>query len=109
MALGPPAFAQDGEPGEDFGHLHTELCFPHNATVSGEMTLDVTSIMHHNPGDFFRLVIQIWAEDWEPVPSFCGEGAAVAAFGRVRGRAAAVSHVHRPRARVAVRLAPRGH
>ncbi len=74
----PGEVGQDGQPGEDFGHLHTELCFPHKATISGEMTLEVTSIMHHNPGDFYKLVIQIWAEGWKPDPLLCGEGSAVA-------------------------------
>ncbi len=74
----PGQVGQDGQPGEEFGHLHTELCFPHKATISGEMTLDVSSIMHHNPGDFYKLVIQIWAEGWSPSPQVCGEGAAVA-------------------------------
>ena len=74
----PGEVGQDGLPGDDFGHLHTELCFPHGATISGEMTLEVTSIMHHNPGDFYKLVIQIWAEGWQPDPLLCGEGSAVA-------------------------------
>ena len=74
----PGQVGQDGQPGEDFGHLHTELCFPHKATLSGEMTLDVTSVMHDNPGDFYKLVIQLWAEGWSPSPQICGEGAAVA-------------------------------
>jgi hypothetical protein len=42
------------------------------------MTLNVNSIMHHNPGDFYKIVIQIWQEDWSPDPQICGEGAAVA-------------------------------
>ena len=74
----PGQFGEDGLPGEEFGHLHTELCFPHKSTITGEMTLDVTSIMHHNPGDFYKLVIQIWASGWEPDPLICGEGSAVA-------------------------------
>ena len=42
------------------------------------MTLNVTSIMHHNPGDFYKLVVQILAEGWTPDPNSCGEGSAVA-------------------------------
>ena len=71
-------YGQDGQPGEDFGHPHTELCFPHKATISGEMTLDVTSIMHNNPGDFFKVIIQIWAEGLPDLSGECGEGSAVA-------------------------------
>ena len=74
----PGQVGEDGEPGEDFGHLHTELCFPHKETITGEMTLDVISIMHHNPGDFNKVVIQIWAENQPDFTGVCGEGSAVA-------------------------------
>ena len=74
----PGEVGQDGQPGENFGHLHTELCFPHKATISGEMSLEVTSIMHQNPGDFYKLVIQIWASGLPDLSSMCGEGSAVA-------------------------------
>jgi hypothetical protein len=74
----PGEVGDDGLPGEDFGHLHTELCFPHKATISGEMTLDITSIMHHNPGEFYKLIVQIWAEGLPDLSGVCGEGSAVA-------------------------------
>ena len=74
----PGEVGQDGQPGEDFGHLHTEMCFPHKATISGEMTLNVNSIMHNNPGDFYKLIIQIWAEGLPDLSGVCGEGSAVA-------------------------------
>jgi PKD repeat protein len=73
----PGEVGEDGLPGLDFGHLHTELCFPHKATITGEMTLDVTSIMHDNPGDFYQLVVQIWQDGWSPDPLLCGIGSAV--------------------------------
>ncbi len=83
----PGEVGEDGQPGEDFGHLHTELCFPHATTVTGEMSLEVTSIMHHNPGDFNKVVIQLWQSglndmtpesDTSDFPVACGEGSAIA-------------------------------
>ena len=59
----PGDFGQDGQPGEDFGHFHTELCFPHKTTISDEMTMDVSSIMHHNPGDSYNIVVQLWQSE----------------------------------------------
>ena len=82
----PGEVGQDDEPGEGFGHLHTELCFPHKATITGEMTLNVTSIMHDNPGDFYKVVIQLWQSglsdmtpesDLSATPTACGEGSAI--------------------------------
>ena len=82
----PGEVGQDGLPGEDFGHLHTELCFPHKATISDEMTLEVTSILHDNPGEFYKLVIQLWQSgladmtpesDTSATPTECGEGSAI--------------------------------
>jgi hypothetical protein len=46
-----------GQRGNDFGHIHTSLCFPLNQTVSGKMSLTVVSKMHHNPGQFYGLNI----------------------------------------------------
>lgn len=83
----PGEVGEDGLPGEDFGHLHTELCFPHATTITGEMSLEVTSIMHHNPGDFNKVVIQLWQSglndmtpesDTTEFPVACGEGSAIA-------------------------------
>jgi hypothetical protein len=33
-------------------------------TVSGEMTLRVRSVMHHNPGSYDQLAIVLWDNDW---------------------------------------------
>ncbi|MEN8260438.1 MAG: DNRLRE domain-containing protein, partial [Pseudomonadota bacterium] len=74
----PGEVGKDGKPGNDFGHLHTELCFPHKATVSGEMTLNVTSIMHKNPGEFLKLVIEMWADNVDFKTPDCPEDNAVA-------------------------------
>jgi hypothetical protein len=71
----PGEVGEDGLPGDSFGHLHTQLCFPHGATISGEMSLDVTTIMHNNPGEFYKLMLQIWADGWSPDPRPCIESA----------------------------------
>lgn len=55
--------------------LVQELCFPHLATITGTFTTQVTSIMHHNPGEFKGLRIQIWNSDGvESDPVVCGSG-----------------------------------
>ena len=74
----PGMLGQDGQPGDDFGHLHTSLCFPHQATVSGQMTLRIRSVMHHNPGQFDRLTVQIFAPKVSGASTACGDSYAVA-------------------------------
>ena len=66
--------------GEGFGHLHTELCFPHKKHITGEMTLTVTSILHENPGDFDKVVIQVWKNGGFGHDSrgVCGDGSSIA-------------------------------
>lgn len=46
-----------GQRGNNFGHIHTSLCFPHNQTVTGKLTLTVVSKLHNNPGAFYGLNI----------------------------------------------------
>lgn len=47
------------------------------AQVSGQMSLKIDSILHDNPGDFHKIVIQIWKDGGFP-GDVCGEGSAVA-------------------------------
>jgi len=49
-----------GQTGNNFGHLHTSLCFPHWSTLSGKVTFKVRSVMHMNPGTLYRLMIQVF-------------------------------------------------
>lgn len=75
----PGKVGEDGKPGQDRGHLHTGLCFPHKATISGEITLTIRSIMHDNPGEFYRLNVGIATDRVEPAPEECeGDDYAVA-------------------------------
>lgn len=53
----------NGDLADDFGHLHTELCFPHNATITGEVTFHVRHIMHMNPGEMYKFNVQIYNSD----------------------------------------------
>jgi hypothetical protein len=46
--------------GNNFGHLHTTVCFPHQATLSGKVNFRIRSVMHNNPGQFKRLMVQIF-------------------------------------------------
>jgi hypothetical protein len=46
--------------GNDFGHLHTTVCFPHMATLSGKVNFKIRSVLHNNPGQFKRLMVQIF-------------------------------------------------
>lgn len=59
-ATGEEVDPQTGKLADDFGHIHTEVCFPHMATVSGEITFEVKHVMHHNPGKFNRFMVQIF-------------------------------------------------
>jgi hypothetical protein len=68
----PGKVGGDGKAGQDFGHLHTALCFPHKATITGKISLKVRSIMHNNPGQFYRLMVQIADDRVAPEPKGCG-------------------------------------
>lgn len=66
-----------GVRGKDFGHLHLGFCFPHRATVRGKMSLNIRSIMHHNPGSFRRISIQIFAAKRKDAPDLCADNSAI--------------------------------
>ena len=51
----------DGGPGQDFGHLHTQLCWPYKATISSPIDIQVRSVLHNNPGQFRVLRVQSWS------------------------------------------------
>lgn len=53
----------DGGAGNDFGHLHTSVCFPSKATLKGVVPFTVRSVMHQNPGIFRQLQVQIYQGD----------------------------------------------
>jgi len=46
--------------GNNFGHLHTTVCFPHMKTLSGKVDFRIRSVMHNNPGQLRRLMVQIF-------------------------------------------------
>lgn len=48
-----------GQTGTDFGHIHTDVCFPFRQHVSGIVPFDVRLTMHNNPGQLTKLVLQI--------------------------------------------------
>lgn len=45
----------EGQHGNDFGHTHVSLCFPHNKAVRGRLTFTIITKLHHNPGIFYGL------------------------------------------------------
>lgn len=51
---------QQGQSGNTFGHLHTSVCFPHMARLSGVVSFRIRSTVHNNPGQFYRLMVQIF-------------------------------------------------
>lgn len=51
----------DGKKGDNFGHVHVGLCFPHHKKIKGDLDLKVRSIMHDNPGHFTRITAEIRA------------------------------------------------
>jgi hypothetical protein len=62
-ATTPGRVGRDGTPGDDFGHLHTGLCFPLMSTLQGVVPLRVRSVMHHNPGHFREIEVQLYQGD----------------------------------------------
>lgn len=67
-----------GASGKEFGHLHTSYCFPNKATITGKMTLHIRSTLHHNPGKFRRIAIQIFAPQVAGGAKACGDSTGVA-------------------------------
>jgi hypothetical protein len=65
----------DGGPGTDFGHLHTGLCWPYQATIDAPLTLRVRSVLHENPGQLVELRVQSY--DAGPVTPTCNDDTAV--------------------------------
>lgn len=59
----PGRVGRDGDPGEDFGHLHTGLCFPLKAELRGVVPLRVRSVLHDNPGRFRQIQVQLYQGD----------------------------------------------
>jgi hypothetical protein len=64
----------DGGPGNDFGHLHTGLCWPYLTTISAPLNLRVRSVLHENPGELVELRVQSY--DAGPVTSACNDDTA---------------------------------
>jgi hypothetical protein len=62
-ATTPGRVGRDGNPGDDFGHLHTGLCFPSGAALRGVVPLRVRSVLHDNPGHFRELQVQLYQGD----------------------------------------------
>ena len=59
---------------EDFGHLHTEACFPRTHdpdgsinAISGTLHLDVKVVMHHNPGVLDWVRVQVSGDGFNNV------------------------------------------
>ena len=48
-----------GQTGTNFGHIHTDVCFPFRQHVKGIVPFDIRLTMHLNPGKITKLVIQI--------------------------------------------------
>ncbi|HMQ33094.1 MAG TPA: hypothetical protein PKD53_20350 [Chloroflexaceae bacterium] len=59
----PGRVGRDGDAGDDFGHLHTGLCFPITAELRGVVPLRVRSVLHHNPGRFREIEVQLYQSD----------------------------------------------
>jgi hypothetical protein len=51
----------DGQKGNNFGHVHVSTCFPHLKKLgpSDRVTLTIKTTMHHNPGTFRKLMVQM--------------------------------------------------
>jgi hypothetical protein len=62
-ATTPGRVGRDGDPGDDFGHLHTGLCFPMKGDLKGVVTLRVRSVLHDNPGRFRQIQVQLYQGD----------------------------------------------
>jgi hypothetical protein len=50
----------DGGPGDDFGHLHLQLCWPHLGTINKITDLPVRVVMHDNPGAYYHLTADVF-------------------------------------------------
>lgn len=62
-ATTPGRIGLDGDAGDDFGHLHTGLCFPIMSSLQGVVQLKVRSVLHHNPGKFREIEVQLYQGD----------------------------------------------
>jgi hypothetical protein len=51
----------DGQRGNNFGHVHVSTCFPHMKRLGPNERVELTikTTMHHNPGVFRRLMVQM--------------------------------------------------
>jgi hypothetical protein len=65
------------DPAKDHGHLHIAVCFPHAQTVTGQITFDVHTTLHHNPGKLNKISIGITAPTIPNAPT-CGGNKALA-------------------------------
>ncbi len=65
------------DPERNFGHLHTQICFPVNARIDQPYKLTVTSLLHNNPGHFYRLMMQSYSGGLDGDDTICGDTTAV--------------------------------
>lgn len=65
------------DPERDFGHLHTQICFPVNATLDEPYEVTVTSVLHRNPGRFYRLMMQSFDGGLDGDDNICNDTTAV--------------------------------
>lgn len=65
------------DPERDFGHLHTQVCFPVNATIERPYEVTVISVLHRNPGRFYRLMMQSFDGGLDGDDSICNDSTAV--------------------------------
>jgi hypothetical protein len=65
------------DPARNFGHLHTQLCFPVNARIDRPYPLTVTTLLHDNPGTFYRLMVQSFGGGLDRDEQRCGDSTAV--------------------------------
>jgi hypothetical protein len=66
------------DPARDFGHLHTQVCFPVNARIDQPYQVTVTSLLHNNPGTFYRLMMQSYSGGLDGDETLCSDSTAVA-------------------------------
>jgi hypothetical protein len=70
-------WAHDDEE-RNFGHLHTQLCFPVGERIDRPYEVTVTSVLHNNPGEFYRLMMQSFSGGLESDELMCHDSTAVA-------------------------------
>lgn len=47
------------DPAKDFGHVHTQVCFPLLARFAQPRAMQVTTALHANPGTLYRVDVQV--------------------------------------------------